>query len=276
MNTRAIKLSRIALLLGVAGIVPVHSAQAALLGVTQTYPDVAISTPYVVYDHNGFSATTGQLRVFSTGTQLGEGAAAGGSIDTQLYAGQKVDLTINVNNITGAFVSGTVSIGVGAAAAEPQWSWTGTITNFGFGTGTDTRSFDATWIVTSDTYSNMPLGLSQFVNGYLTGASGGLTISTGLNIGNAATCSGTGCVPGTLGFGNDWILGPAAQTTTALNSYYGGTGLPYLTSPLKINIASITSDVFATPVPEPAAYGMMLSGLALLAPLMLIRREKQG
>jgi len=260
MNTRTTKLSRIALLLGFAGILPVQGAQAAntLLNVVQTFPDITLSTPYLIYDHDGANATTGQLQVYVNAASLNEGAAAGGTTDTESYLGPdslpNLALTINVNNSTGAFVSGSVAIGFGNAATQPQYAWNGTITNFGFNNVvTSGRIFDATWTVTSDSYANMPGSLSQFTNGYLTGGTGGIIISSSAGFNDAAN------------FTNDWIIA-ASPNSTAINSFIGG-----LSSPVKIT-STVTSDVFATPVPEASTYGMMLVGLAMLAPL--VRRKK--
>lgn len=260
MNTRTTKLSRIALLLGFAGIVPVQGAQAAntLLNVVQTFPDITLSTPYLIYDNNGGGAGIGQLKVIVNAVSLNEGAAAGGTSDTQSYfaPGDSIPnlaLTINVDNSTGAFMSGSVAIGFGNDAIQPQYAWNGTVTNFGFNNEvTSGRIFDATWTVTSDSYANMPGSLSQFTNGYLTSGTGGIIISSSAGFNDAAN------------FANDWII--AANPNSALiNSFIGG-----LSSPVKIT-STVTSDVFATPVPEASTYGMMLVGLAMLAPL--VRRK---
>ncbi|MDP2028519.1 MAG: hypothetical protein Q8K12_02665 [Thiobacillus sp.] len=259
MTTRTIKLTRLALLLGVTGIIPVQNAHAALLNVVQTFPDITLGTPSLIYDNNGGGAGIGQLKVIVNAASLNEGAAAGGTSDSESYISAppnntpNLALTINVNNVTGAFVSGSVAIGFGDNAAEPQYAWNGTITNFGFNNVvTSGRIFDATWTVTSDSYANMPGTLSQFVNGYLTGGTGGIIISSSAGFNDAAN------------FANDWIIA-ANPNSTLINSFIGG-----LSSPVKIT-STVTSDVFATPVPEASTYGMMLAGLAMLAPL--VRRK---
>lgn len=239
------------------------NANAALIGVVSTFPEVALAaSPYLVYDHNGVNATTGQLRVFTGATLLGEGAATGGSTLIQSYfsAPDQIPdlmLTINVNNMTGAFVNGNVNIGFGTNPANTsKFSWNGTITNFGFNnTGSGSPIFDATWTMASDQYQAMPATLSQFVNGYLTGASGGIKINSSAGFGSTAN------------FGNDWIYGSAAATTSALNTFISG-----LTSPLKTN-STITANVFASPVPEADTAWLMLIGLAALAP---IARRRSG
>lgn len=254
MTTRTIKLSRIALLFCVTGIIPAQSAHAALLNVVQTFPDITLSTPYLIYDNNGGGAGIGQLKVIVNAASLNEGAAAGNTSDTESYFGTgdstpNLALTINVNNSSGAFISGSVAIGFGNATAEPQYAWNGTITSFGFNNVvTSGRIFDATWTVTSDQYANMPGTLSQFVNGYLTGGTGGIIINSSAGFNDAAN------------FSNDWVIA-ASPNSTAINSFIGG-----LSSPVKIT-STVTSDVFATPVPEASTYGMMLAGLAMLTPL---------
>lgn len=277
MNTHAIKLSRIALLLGFAGIVPMSGAQAALVGETKTALDADVSIingAYLVYDHNGVNANIGELRLFSTSTTLAETFAEGNSSTGQVYATQTEVLTIHVNNSNGAFVDGTVGIDVGTNANQAHFSWTGTINSFGFANVAANTIFDATWTVTSDNYANSTTStpftgaLSQFTNGYLAGGSGGIVITNTKGFGVLASCSGTGCVAGTPGFGNDWIMGTAAQTTPSLSSFIGQLD----STKLMIN-STVKADIFATPVPEASTYGMMLVGLAMLAPL--VRRKNK-
>ncbi len=232
-------------------------AQAALIGVVNTFPAVSLTaSPYLLYDHNAVNATTGQLRMFTGSSMLAEGAAAGGSTLTQSYFSStdsipNLMLTINVNNTTGAFVNGNVNIGYGTNPANTsKFSWMGTITNFGFNnSGSGSPVFDATWTMTGDQYQAMPATLSQFVNGYLTGGAGGLKINSSAGFGGATH------------FGNDWIYGSAATTTSALNTFISG-----MTSPQKIN-STVTASVFASPVPELDSVWLMLAGLAGAVPL---------
>lgn len=245
-------LSTLALAMGAAG-----NVQADLIGVVQTFPDITLTaSPYLVYDHNGVDASTGLLRIFSGGSSLAEGAVAGGSSQTQSYfsAGDTIpDLMISIliDNSTGVWMGGSVSIGYGNNAALPRYSWAGDVTDFGF--QNDGKFFDATWNVSADQYQNMPGTMSQFVNGYLADGPGGIKISNSYGFGTGS-------------FASDWIFGSAAQTTTALNGYIGA-----LETPLRAN-STVTVDVFATPVPLPAAVWLLGSGLVALGSMTLRRR----
>lgn len=260
MATRNTQLSTLAVALGLIGAVTAPAAQATntLLNVVQTFPDVSLSTPSLIYNNTGGAGGTGVLQVVASATVLNEGVAAGNSTDSQSYFGSSdsvadLVLTINVTG-TGAFVSGTVDIHYGNATTDPRWDWTGTITNFGFNDGaTAGRIMDATWTVTSDDYLGMPGNLSQFVNGYMTGGTGGIIIG-----------SNTGFNDGTT-FDKDWVIAgtPAAASTSIFRSG--------LTTPVSVT-STVTADVFATPVPEASTYGMMLAGLAMLVPI--VRRKR--
>lgn len=242
------------------------NAESTLIGVVSTSPGVALTaSPYLVYDHNGVNATTGQLRVFTGATVLGEGAAAGGSTLTQSYFSSTdsipdLMLTINVNNSTGAFVNGNVNIGFGYGidpANASKFSWIGTITDFGFNENKNKDKkpvFDATWTMTGDQYQAMPATLSQFVNGYLTDASGGLEIN------NSAEFERED-------FGKDWIYGSSARTTSSLNTFISG-----MTDPRKIN-STVTASVFTSPVPELNSVWLMLVGLAVAVPIARRRND---
>lgn len=261
MAARNAQLSTLAIALGLFGAIAAPAAQATntLLNVTQTFPDVTLSTPSLIYDNTGGASGTGVLKIVSVASVLNEGAAASDSTDTQSYfgAGDNVAdliLTINVTG-TGSFVSGTVDIHYGNSTTEPRWDWSGTVTGFGFNDGAASgRIMDATWTVTSDDYLNMPSTLSQFVNGYMTGGAGGIIItsSKGFNDGES--------------FASDWVLANNA-TAASITSFTSG-----LTSPTLVSASTMTVDVFATPVPEASTYGMMLAGLAMLAPLARRKR----
>lgn len=231
------------------------SAQASLIGVTQTDPRVALSTPYLIYDHDGVNASTGLLRVMANTSNLVEGAS--NQLQSYLGAGDSIPnlmLTIQVDNTSGAFAGGAVSIGFGNSTAAPRFSWQGTITNFGFQSGSSTI-FDATWTMSGDQYQNMPPAMSQFVDGYLTGGSGGLKISSSAAWGGDAN------------FGNDWVFA-TNPNSSSIDGFTGG-----LTTPLRTP-SNIGVDVFVSPVPLPAAVWMLIGGLGVLLPLA--RRRRNG
>jgi hypothetical protein len=250
--------------LGVLTLGMALQAHATLVpGVTQTFPDVSmINGTYLIYDHNGGGATVGQLSVVTNIATLQEGAAAGGTSSIETYGTNvySTALTLNINNATGAFVGGSVSILAGTGAAK--FAWSGTITNGGLTTlGTGSLA-NGTWTVTGDTYSGLPAGLSQFVNNYLTGALGGFIITTG---------TGFTLPPSGLAT-TDWLVGAAATT---INTTYLPSALisgVTLTAANKFN-ATVTVDTFATPVPLPAAIWGLLGGLGMLAPVARRRRE---
>jgi hypothetical protein len=249
----------VALLLaaGVAG-----NARAALIGVTASNPEVTLTSPYLIYDHNGFDASTGLLRIVAAASTVFEGAAAGGSSQAQSYfgAGDPIPdlmLTIRVDNTTGAFAGGNVSIGFGNSTTAPRFSWQGAITNFGFQAGTGTI-FDATWDFTGDQYQNMPSNMSQFVDGYLAGRFGGLNISSTFNWG------------ATNGFGNDWIYGNNPAANSNLNAFRAGMTAQNEQS------SSVQASVFASPVPLPGAVWLLGGALSLIAPIFVRRRNKRA
>jgi len=258
-NTRGISRIKFRLALGTVAMAMGATAnvQADLIGVVQTFPDITLTaSPYLVYDHNGVDASTGLLRIFAGSASLAEGAAAGGSSQTQAYfsAGDSIpDLMISIliDNATGVWTGGSVSIGYGNNAAAPRFTWAGDVTDFGF--QNDGKFFDATWDVTTDQYQNLPGTLGQFTDGYLTGGSGGIKISNSYGFGTGS-------------FASDWIFGSAAQTTNSLNSFIGG-----LDTPLRAN-STVTVDVFAAPVPLPAAVWLLGSALVALGSMTIRRR----
>jgi len=253
----------LAVLLGTAG-----SAQAGLLGVTQTFPDVSLSSAYLIYDSNGIDANTGLLRVVANATTLNEGAAAGNSTLTQSYLGPgdtapDVVLDFRIANgtgslVAGTFVGGTVGIGYGTSPASvSKFSWQGALTGFGF--QADGKAFDATWTMGADQYLSMPATLSQFTNGSFVGGLGGIKISNSV----AFT---------TQSFANDWVFGTSAATSTLINGYLSG-----LTTPKKVNStvlvdAFVAQPVPVAPVPEPETILLMAIGLAAIVPFAR-RRE---
>lgn len=256
---------KLALGLAVVATAAAGNAHAALLGVTQSFPDVTLAaSPYIIYNHTGVNGTTGQLLVVTGAATLT--ASTGGANFTQAYLGtghttDALVLTIDVNNSTGAFVSGNVGIGFGINTTAARFAWQGNVTSFGFagpnGTGT---IFDAKWTMTSDQYQNIPSNMSQFVNGYLTGRSGGLDLTSTAAWNTSA-----------INFGTDWVYGAnAAGNPSTISPYTSGLHSPVLTN------STIMSDVWVTPttVPLPAAVWMLVSGLGLLAPMT--RRKNPG
>jgi hypothetical protein len=255
------KLMRLSLIAAIAGLAA-GAANAALLdGVVQYYPDVTLNTNYIIYDHNGIDADTGLFRVVSMGSTLN--AASGGTPtpQTQSYAGigdslADVMLSVQINNVTGVFEGGTVSIGFGNNTANPRFSWQGYITNFGYlDNGTQ---FNARWAMASDQYQNMPANYAQFVNNYLTSSLGGKL--GGINITNSAGF-------GTLyswasALGKDWVFGTGVTaTSTPANIAPFVVGLD--AANLRIQSAStVQADAF---VPIPGALWLMLSGLGMIA-----------
>lgn len=242
-------LSTVALVLGVS-----LNAHAALIpGVTQTYPDVSMgNATYIVFDHNAAGASIGTLFIVTQLNVLNEGPGAGNSTQSQSYSALTQVLSVNVTS-TGAFAGGTVSILSGTGAAK--FAWSGTVTNAGFNTvGTSTSPLlNGTWTVTSDTYSGLnQANLGQFVNGYLTGASGGFNVNT----------QGTGFTLSNASLLSDWIVGSAASAPTLPSGIAAGLTTPYYYT------ANVTVDVFATPVPLPTSAWMFLGGLILLVPVL--------
>jgi hypothetical protein len=252
-----------------AALLAPSAAQAALVGVTQTFPDISLTGAYLAYDNNAVNSTTGLLRVVASAATLNEGAAAGGSTQIQSYLSSgdtvpDVMLSFQVRNGTGGFTAGslaggTVSITMGNTTTAPRYSWTGTVNSFGFAAGAGTI-FDATWSVTNDQYQSMPAGLSQFVNGFLTGGTGALKLTS-------SAAWGT-----TTNFGNDWIYGTNPSSNANLAGFRTG-----MTGQTETN-SSVTADVWATAAPAtvPLPAGVWLFGSGLLALSPALRRRIRG
>ncbi len=233
-----------------------NAAPPALLNLVQTFPDATLTGNYIKYDSNGFDGDTGLLSIISNGASFNK--ASGGSSNTfaQSYLGAgdsvpDVTLTFKIANGTGSLAAGTfeggnVTIGFGNVTTNPRFSWTGNITNYGM--TADMKSLDATWQVTADAYQNMTPSFSQFVNGYLTNGLGGIKIN---NVGFASARTDSQL------FNQDWLFGSNANNTT--NTAY----LSGLTNPTRVQ-GNNTIDVFASPIPEPETYALMLLGLGVL------------
>jgi hypothetical protein len=257
-------------LLGVAcsalGWFAMANARAALINVQQAYPDITLSGTTLIYDANGVDASTGLLRVVSLASTLNR--APGASTTAQGYTGTgdsvaNVMLSFAINNATGALVANPtynkVTIGFGnAAVASPTafgFSWQGNIS--AFGANANGTAFDALWSLTGDQYQAMPAGFGAFVNGYLTGQSGGLKIT------NAA-----GAIGATNIWAFDWLRG---QFAGASGSAYAAPIAPYVAG---FSLAAdrmagtVVADVF---VPLPAAAWLMFGGLISFLPM--VRRK---
>ena len=241
-------------------------AHAQLLGVVQTFPDTTTTAnPYIIYDHDAINSTTGLLRLVTGASTLATSTTTGGGSATQSYfsTGDAVPdavLSIQIRNgsggfSAGTFVNGAISIGYGNSTTAPRWRWEGTVTELGSRSGTNSI-IDAIWTVTSDQYQNMPGNMGAFVNGYLSGSTGGIKISSSATWGTNNN------------FTNDWIYGLNPGVNTSLNSFRAG-----LTYANEVNSA-ISGDLFVAAIPEPEVTLIMLLGFALLVPMVRRRKSK--
>ena len=248
------------------GLVSWGSAQAALIGVVQSFSDVTLGSSTLIYDSTGVDATTGLLQVVSLSSTLNR--ATGQATTAQSYVGTgdpagNVMLNFAINNSTGALVANStynkVSIGFGNTALANGtafgFSWSGNI--FAFGANANGTAFDARWSMTTDAYQNLAAsGLANaanfFSNGGLAGLTGGLIISN------------TGLIAGPNIWAADWVRGQFAGTS---GTAFAAQVSPY-TSGIALNAnrlsSSVVADVF---VPLPAAAWLLLSGLISLVPV---------
>jgi hypothetical protein len=246
------KTKKVALWSGVMALLCMGSAHAELLtNVTKSWPDVTLSNGSLYYDHNGSSTGEGLLRLVVQQGTLGLSSA--GPSQTQLYSTPDLALSIEVDNLTGAFLGGTVDISFGSTAQK--FSWTGVITHFGF--AADGKTFNATWQLTDDQYQNLPASFSSVSNGEWAGYRGGIIIS---NSAGWSASSFYHSVTGAENFGLDWVLG---SVNNNLAAYRAG-----MTSPIVVATAT-TADAF---VPLPAGVWLFLSAFGALAPFA--RRQK--
>lgn len=265
MKLRPSNLGLVAVL-AVTGFAP--DAQAALLGVSNgAYSDVTLGNSVLVYDSNYNNTNTGRLVVVSVSSQLK--TPTGQTMTAQTYAGAgdtqpyEEMLTINVNNQTGAFISGSVSINRGNSTTAPGLVWNGTVTNFGFGdTG---RAFDATWQVSGDQYYNLPgATFGNYTTNALAGTRGGIILAISGTTGLGGPMTGA-----TGWFNKDWLVGTTAgASNTNLNTYAASLGLSIDASATRLTSSSVTADVFV-PLPAP----LLLLGSSLLAAGAALRRR---
>lgn len=263
----------------------IECAEAVLVGVAQTYPDITLNQNYLIYDNNGVDSNTGLLKLVSYAATLNEGPGAGNSTLTQTYTGpgdSKPDLMISIaiDRLTGNWVNtpaiNKVSINFGnsvianGAGNTPGFSWQGQITDFGWQQNIDNNPpyefgsfFDGTWKLTQDDYEDMPANMNQFTDGTLTNNNGGIKIF------NSA---GFGTTSYPTAFQRDWVFGANANTTgiqNVLATYLTGLSTITCSSNEQTDCKSfihstITTDVFATPIP--AAFWLWAGALVSILP----------
>ncbi len=261
------------------------NANATMLGVVQTYPDITLNQNYLIYDNNAIDNTTGLLKLISFGSTLNEGPDSGNSTLTQSYSGPgdsapNLMFTIAIDRTNGNWVSSEnpvankVSIGFGNSVIlndpsnTPGFSWQGDINAFGW--NTNGTFFDATWTMSSDNYVDMPASLAQFTDGVLTDAMA--AYMGGIKISNSA---GFGASDVPAAYQTDWVFGANANSL----------GIQALLAPFLTELSAsacnpstqtgctnyihstVTSDLFV-PVPVPAALWLWAGALALVAPFV--------
>jgi hypothetical protein len=265
----------VAAMAAVMALACVGNASATLVGVVQTYPDVTLDNSYIIYDHNGVDSNTGLFRIVSMGSTLNK--ALGVATPKQLYSGSgdiapAVMISAQLDNVTGAFKGGNVSITTGNIdplnPAAPRFSWLGTVSEIGFlDNGTQ---FDARWTLNSDQYQNMPSGFTEFTNGSYSGSTGGITI------GNTAGLAGNFLETGLMS--RDWVLGAGVTSnSTSANIAPFLLGLNAENGKIQMD-SSIQADAFLLhltqpaptiplppqPVPLPGAIWLMMGGFGML------------
>lgn len=283
----------LAVALSVGAWVP---AQAALVGTAVPSSSVAfdsqLTSPSLIYDANFYSATEGRLVLLASGSSLkGPGVPGSngiaGSAPSQTYLGsgdalKDLVLSIRINNVTGALVSGSVFIPRDNNSASTNtstgdsWTYSGSITRFG-STGTagatvalNSNTFDAYYTVDSYDFSDVA------ANPALVGAPTTCTSTPSVSCGGAVESYlrfGTGAIAlngDSVAFGSDFVRGAGVSTAnTSLGAYINGINAA------AFNTSAVSTDVTLTPIPVPAAFGLMAFGLSALAPA-LRRRRKQA
>ncbi len=267
-------------------------AQAELLGLQQSYPDITLNQAYLIYDNNAIDNNTGLLKVISFSSTLNEGPASGNSTLTQTYTDSSehvpdLMLSIAIDRTTGNWSNSSnnnankVSIGFGNSVIPngtentPGFSWVGNITGFGWQQNTTASTygsfFDASWTITQDNYEDMPASLSQFVDNVLFSA---LTpVKGGIKISNSA---GFGNTPQPIAFQRDWVFGTNADNAmvqSLLNPFLSNLSTDICNSSTSTNCitylhSTVTADVF---VPIPAAFWLWTGALAVLLPSIRLR-----
>ncbi len=309
MKTKQLRLIGLAVSLGIAG-----NAHAALLGDLQRYPDVTLGNTYLIYDHDALktynngscnSSTTangciGQLTLVSFSSTLNSGAYPAPTV-TQLYAGGGGSDTTPDKMMTIGIQSSGLSGNIGKWASSTnanankvtitngttptdvdKFSWGGKVNNFGY--LDNGKSFDGRWTFTSDTYTNMPANMSQFIDSVLTAAmnapdpdyNGGFKISNSAGfVYRTYNANGTVKTESTVNklnaFKRDWVFGTSAYTSSVqallapfLNGLSGTTCNSSTATNCKSFISStVLADVF---VPIPAAFWLWAGALASLLP----------
>lgn len=312
------KLNLISLIgLGVS-LVGTGQAQAALVGTLQKYPDITLGNTYLIYDHDALkthnggacnstlasNACIGQLTLVSFSSTLNSGPVSAPTA-TQLYAGG-TDKTPNKMMTIGIKSSGPsatigswttsnnpnankVTITPGTTATDVDtFSWLGNVTHFGWlADSSETRNyyelgtqFDGLWTMTSDTYSNLPAGMGQFVNGALTSAmanySGGFKISNSAGFtqnGKPSSSESKNKVTLDNALKRDWVFGTNANKSeikALLTPYLSGLSTTNCSSNTSTNCvkylhSTVMADVF---VPIPPAFWLWAGALTALAPSM--------
>lgn len=253
-------------------------SQAALLQSTGPSASVAfdstLSTAALIYDFNYFSATEGRLVILATGTTLrGPGVPTGGSTPGQTYLGagdtlRDVVIQMRINNSSGAFVSGSVSVPADnvAAGSADSWSYAGAITNFGVADngGDSVNTFDARWFADGYNFSDVVANPALSVPGAPAVCStGGGQCGYGYLRFSTATVPFLGGGGSSVNFGTDWVRGAGLSGPNAqLGSYDDNIAAAAFSA------QAVTADVFLTPVPTPGSFALMAAGLAALVPLV--------
>jgi len=287
MNTPVINKTILTKLLGFSiSLGLIGPANAELIGIPQSYPDITLNQSYLIYDNNAINSNTGLLKVVSFGSTLNEGPGSGNSTLSQSYVGgtdrtPKVMLSIAIDRATGNWASSNhnnankVTIDFGnsvtpnGSGITPGFKWAGDINNFGWQQNISSTPineygtfFDASWTVTQDDYEDMPASMSQFVDNVLTNQKGGIKISNSAGFGDVSQPSA---------FKRDWVFGTNASMAgvqNLLNPFLTGLSTDLCSNNSSINCitylnSTVTADVF---VPIPPAFWLWAGALGFILP----------